>query len=420
MEFALWLALGGILLVALTLGGSSLERLPLSTAMLMLFVGASLGPWGLDLGSPSLFDSTLLVERASEIIVLISLFGVGMKMSPALSSRRWLPPLRLALLSMLLTVALITAIGVWGLGLPLGAAVLLGGILAPTDPVLATEVQLSDAEDRDALRFSLTGEGGLNDGTAFPVVMLGLGLLGLHDLGTGGWRWLAVDVLWATLGGIGIGALLGVGVGRIVLYLRRHHDEAQGHDNFLALGLIGLAYGLAIQMHAYGFLAVFAAGLALRHTEQRESRRNNPANLVPAVMQFNDQLDRFGELAGVALIGILLWAVPWVPAAAWFVPVVLLVVRPVAVMLGLQGTSTSFSQRRLIAWFGIRGIGSIYYLSYAMNHGLPADLASTLAGLTFAVVVASVVVHGVSVTPLMSRYRSRDQAKRPAPLEPPA
>jgi NhaP-type Na+/H+ or K+/H+ antiporter len=419
MQFALWLALGGTLLVALTLGGSLLARLPLSTAMLMLGVGASLGPWGLDLAAPSLFSAALLVERATEVIVLLSLFGVGLKMSPALSDRRWFPPLRLALLSMLLTVGLITAIGVWGLGLPLGAAVLLGGILAPTDPVLATEVQLSDADDRDALRFSLTGEGGLNDGTAFPVVMLGLGLLGLHEIGTGGWRWLAVDVLWAASAGIGIGAALGVGVGRIVLHLRRKHDEALGHDNFLALGLIGLAYGLAVLLHAYGFLAVFAAGLALRHTEQRESRRDTPASVVPAVMQFNDQLDRFGELAGVALIGLLLWAVPWVPAALWFVPLVLLGVRPLSVMLGLMGSRTSFTQRRLIAWFGIRGIGSVYYLSYALNHGLPPELARTLAGLTLAVVVASVLVHGVSVTPLMARYRRQTRASRPAPRPPP-
>ena len=132
--------------------------------------------------------------------MLLSLFTSGLKMSVGLRDRRWFPPLRLALLSMLATVALITAAGVWLLGLPLGAAVLLGGILAPTDPVLATEVQVDNPADRDQLRFALTGEGGLNDGTAFPVVMLGLGLLGAHEIGTLGWRWLAIDVLWATGG----------------------------------------------------------------------------------------------------------------------------------------------------------------------------------------------------------------------------
>ena len=166
-------------------------------------------------------------------------------MSAGLSDGRWLLPLRLAILSMLVTVALVAGVGVLALGLPLGAAILLGGILAPTDPVLASDVQVANPGDRDRLRFALTGEAGLNDGTAFPLVMLGLGLLGLHDIGSFGWRWLAVDVIWAVTAGVAIGAVLGTAVGRLVLYLRRTHKEAVGLDNFLALGLVGLAYGAA-------------------------------------------------------------------------------------------------------------------------------------------------------------------------------
>ncbi len=129
-----------------------------------------------------------LLERVVEVAVLISLFSVGLKLGLPLSNRHWLLPLRLAFVSMTRTVALIAAVGVLGLGLPVGSAILLGAILAPTDPVPASAVQVESSGDRDRLRFSLTGEGGLNDGTAFPFVMLGLGLLGLHDLGTGGWR----------------------------------------------------------------------------------------------------------------------------------------------------------------------------------------------------------------------------------------
>ena len=139
---------------------------------------------------------------------------------------------------MTITVGFVALIGVVGFNLPLGAAVLLGAILAPTDPVLASDVQTEHPWDVDCLRFSLTGEAGLNDGTAFPFVMLGLGLLGLHELGEFGWRWLAIDVLWAIVGGLGIGSLLGNLVGRFVLYLRREHKEAIGTDDFLALGLI--------------------------------------------------------------------------------------------------------------------------------------------------------------------------------------
>ncbi len=449
MSFALWLALGGSLLLFMALSGSVLSRLPVSSSMLYLLAGLVAGPLGLTLAAPDFKQHAALLEHLTEVIVLLSLFTSGMKMSVGLSDRRWFPPLRLALLSMLVTVLLITAAGVWLLGLPLGAAVLLGGILAPTDPVLATEVQVDNPTDRDHLRFALTGEGGLNDGTAFPIVMLGLGLLaadgGSHALGTYGWRWVLVDVLWATGAGIAIGAVLGTGLGRLVLHLRHRYQEATGYENFLALGLIGLAYGFAVVAQAYGFLAVFAAGLALRHAAQEstaaalgsaptaraaaaaETRieaalhdpqplraaklatdpRHASAFMAQAVLNFNEQLDRIGEMAGVVVLGLLLWAVPWQGAAAWFVPLVLLAVRPLSVAAGLAGSSVPRVQRRLIAWFGIRGIGSLYYLSYAVNHGLPPQQVDTLVGLTMAVVVSSIIVHGVSVQPLMARYRRR-------------
>ncbi|WP_088280426.1 sodium:proton antiporter [Ideonella sp. A 288] len=459
MTFALWLTVGGALLLFMALGGSMLSRMPISTSMVYLLAGLAVGPAVLGLAAPDIFGDTRLLEHLTEVIVLLSLFTSGLKMSVGLHDSRWFPPLRLALLSMVATVALIAAAGVWLLGLPLGAAVLLGGILAPTDPVLATEVQVDDPSDRDKLRFALTGEGGLNDGTAFPVVMLGLGLLGAHDIGALGWRWLAVGVLWATGAGIAIGGALGTGLGRLVLYLRHRHHEAVGYENFLALGLIGLAYGFAVLAQAYGFLAVFAAGLALQHTAQvatlaaasaddeaaagvvHATRASGSTSLTPveasgaappelaaeiavhpqhgsaymahAVLSFNEQLDRIGEMVGVVILGMLLWSVPWMSAAWWFVPLVLLVVRPLSVALGLAGSRTSATQRRLIGWFGIRGIGSLYYLVYAINHGLPAAHARTLVALTVAVVVSSIVVHGISVTPLMARYRRRGRGGGP-------
>jgi sodium/hydrogen antiporter len=447
MNFALWLALGGVLLLLMALSGSVLSRWPVSTSMLYLLAGLAAGPLGLALAAPDLRLHAGLLEHLSEVVVLLSLFTCGMKLSVGMSDRRWFPPLRLALGSMLATVAMITAVGVGLLGLPLGAAVLLGGILAPTDPVLATEVQVDNPGDRDELRFALTGEGGLNDGTAFPVVMLGLGLLGVHELGTLGWRWLLVDLLWATGAGIAIGSVLGTGLGRLVLHLRHRHQEAVGHENFFALGLIGLSYGLAVLLHAYGFLAVFAAGLALRHAARAGTAaaratlaeagparpvtapkaqaaavaidplmatdpQHASAYMAHAVLDFNEQVDRIGEMVGVVVLGLLLWAVDWPLAALWFVPLMLLVVRPLAVAAGLAGSRTSPEQRRLIAWFGIRGIGSLYYLSYAIEHGLPDPLVDTLVGLTMAVVVSSIIVHGVSVTPLMARYRDARRSRR--------
>lgn len=443
MNFELWSVLVGILLIFLALSGSVLSRLPLSTAMLYLTVGLAVSPLGLGWLVADPREHRVLLERLTESVVLVSLFTAGLKLNPGLRDRRWRLPLRLALTSMVLTVSAIAAVGTALLGLPLGAAVLLGAILAPTDPVLASDVQVHRPGDRDNLRFALTGEGGLNDGTAFPFVMLGLGLLGLHEIGTWGWRWLLVDVVWAVAAGLGTGALLGGAVGRLVLYLRREHKEAVGLDDFLALGLIALSYGVSVVLHGYGFLAVFAAGVALRQVEQAQSRdpavqqdveratvdpdltaaeaaaidpRQAPAFMAHAVLGFNQQVERIGELAIVITIGALLWAVEWEGAAWWFVPVLLLGVRPLATWLGLLGSYCSVRQRWLVAWFGIRGIGSLYYLMYAINHGLAGRLADQLTALTLSVVVASIFVHGISVTPLMAAYeRATGRRGRRAP-----
>ena len=432
MDFAIWSVIVGLLLVVMALSGSVLARLPLSTAMLYLMVGMAVSPWGLDLLGADIAKHSQLLETITEIVVLISLFSAGLKLSSALSDRRWLLPLRLAVLSMVVTVLAIATVGYMLLGLSLGAAILLGGILAPTDPVLASDVQVHTAGDRDKLRFALTGEGGLNDGTAFPFVMLGLGLLGLHDLGQFGWRWFAIDVVWGVACGIGVGAGLGLAIGKLVLFLRREHQEAVGLDDFLALGLVALSYGTALAFKGYGFLAVFAAGVALRHLVQQQTvapaasrkaveqaaatpdttaaeqvavdREHAPAYMVHAVLGFNEQLERIGEVTVVIAIGALLWAVDWQDAVWWFVPLLLLVIRPLSVALGLAGSSATGNQRLLVGWFGIRGIGSLYYLMYAINQGLPRELGDRLTSLTLSVVVASIVVHGISVTPLMAMY----------------
>jgi sodium/hydrogen antiporter len=431
MEIAVWSVIVGGLLIFMALSGTVLARLPLSTAMLYLGVGVAVSPWGFDLMRVDIGEQTVLLQRLTELIVLVSLFTAGLKLSPGLTDRRWLLPLRLALTSMVITVAAIGAVAYFFLGLPVGACILLGGILAPTDPVLASDVQVNEPGDRDKLRFALTGEGGLNDGTAMPFVLLGLGLLGLEEIGTFGWRWLLVEGVWASAAGLGAGAALGLAVGRLVLYLRREHKEAVGLDDFLAMGLLALSYGAALLLHANGFLAVFAAGIALRHLEQSDgggkpSRRaaekasanpdasvaeaiavdpqHAPAFMAQAVLGFNQQVERIGELAVVITIGALLYSVEWGQAVWWFVPLLLLLVRPLAVGLGLAHSPASSGQRWLIGWFGIRGVGSLFYLTFAINHGVSGQLADQLTALTLAVVVTSIVVHGISVTPMMAAY----------------
>jgi len=424
-----WFILIGGLLLAMGLIPSTLKRLPITSAIIYLAVGIVVGPMVLNLFHFNPLQESALLETLTEAAVLISLFSAGVKMPVPVRLAHWRAPIRLAVVSMAVTVGLIAALAYYALGLPLGAAVLLGAIVAPTDPVLATDVQIRHADDRDRLRFILTCEAGINDGSAFPFVMLGLGLLGLHEIGELGLRWVMVDVLWATSAGIAIGALLGHGLGRLVWKLRRNRSERKLLDDFLGLGLIGLAYGLSVYVGAWGFLAVFFAAVALRQTElklsgdhpeppQRLHARATDhtdaqlARTSEGSLIFGEHLERLSEVMLILLIGGMLFIDSWSWRAVGFALFLFLVARPVSVLVGLVGTGTPWKIRGMAGWFGVRGIGSLYYLMFAIQHGLAEDQAMQLMHLTLMVVALSILAHGTSVKPLMERFwhpQKRDQ-----------
>ena len=430
-----WFVITGALLIGMALAGTVLKRLPLTASMFYLTAGALLGPWGAGLLGVDALDHASALERLTEIAVIISLFTAGLKLRLPLFDRRWRAAILLATIAMVLTIGGVAAFAAAALALPLGPAILLGALLAPTDPVLASDVQVEHEHDAEPVRFSLTGEAGLNDGTAFPFVMLALGLMGTHEVGTYGWRWLTVDLVWAVVAGLGVGSLCGAGIGKLVLYLRREHHEAVGLDEFLALGLIALSYGIAVLLNAYGFLAVFAAGLSVRRIERQHSDvaappdvvqagrtteeqatdpGTAPAYMARAVLGFNEQLERLGELAVVLVVGALLADIEVRGPGIVLALGLFVVIRPLATMLALFRTPLSRPQRGFIAWFGVRGVGSIYYLAYALTHGLSGPTGRMLADITLVVVAASIVLHGVSVTPLMQWYsaRTRDHQRQ--------
>ena len=423
MTNAQWFLLVGALLLVMGLTFTVLKRSPITAAIVYLLVGLVVGPSGLNLFHFNPLKESALLEMLTEVVVLISLFSAGVKMPVPFSLARWSTPILLATVSMGITVVLVAALAYFVLGLPLGAGVLLGAILAPTDPVLATDVQVRHPGDRDQLRFTLTCEAGMNDGSAFPFVMLGLGLLGLHDLGDLGLKWLLVDVLWATAASVVIGGVAGVALARLGWTLRRAPHQHVLLDDFLGLGLIGAVYGLTVMAHAWGFLAVFFAAVALRQTEQKLARGSHApqgtgeqAEPVPTVSEgslvFKEHLERLSELVLVLLVGGTLFLNSWTWEAVGVALFVFVVARPVSVLVSLWGTGTAWRMRGMTGWFGVRGIGSLYYLMYAIQHGLPEPLSLKLIQLTLIVVTLSIFLHGVSVKPLMERVWRRD---KPAP-----
>ncbi|MGZ9045874.1 MAG: cation:proton antiporter [Telluria sp.] len=429
-----WFILIGCLMLARGLAATSISRLPVTSSMVYLVVGIVLGPMMLGLFA---FDTTAeshLLETLTEIAVLVSLFSAGVKMPVPITRKRWSPPIRMAFLSMSLSVGLMTAFFYFVLGLPLGAGVLLGAILAPTDPVLATDVQVRHADDRDRLRFALTCEAGMNDGSAFPFVMLGLGLLGAHELGEFGWRWVAVDVVWATAAAIALGLAAGSMLGRLGWSLRGREPRHEVLDDLVGLGLIGVVYGLSVLLHAWGFLAVFFAGVALRQTELILSGAHKdkqgllvadtpeqavdgtehdvPLTVSAEALVFKEHIERLSELTLVLLLGgmVAVTDFNWRTIATAFF--LFTIARPISILLGLLGSSATMRVRSITGWFGVRGIGSLYYLMYAINHGLPGHLARELTHITVVTIILSIVVHGITVKPMLDNLWSKKWRRR--------
>ncbi|SEN78437.1 sodium/proton antiporter, CPA1 family [Duganella sp. CF517] len=421
-----WFLLVGLLMLARGMAATTISRSPFTSAMVYLGFGIVLGPTVFNILDFDPMQQSDLLEVLTEIAILISLFSAGIKMPVPFKLRHWDAPLRLAWVSMTLTVALVAAFGFFVLGLPLGAGILLGGILAPTDPVLATDVQVRHAGDKDQLRFTLTCEAGMNDGSAFPFVFLGLAMLGMgDDPGAWHWRWFMVDVVWATGAAVAVGYLGGTLTARLGWRLRIIKPRHEIMDDLVGLGLIAVVYGVSSLIHAWGFLAVFFAAVALRQTElmlagapkdrqgmleqdvaKSAAARTSETHEVPMTVSteslvFKEHLERLSELTLVLLLGgmISLHDMDW--DALWMAVFLFFIARPVSVFLGLAGSDTSMRLRSMTAWFGVRGIGSIYYLMYAIGQGLAPDLAQRLTHISLFVIMLSIVVHGLSVKPLM-------------------
>jgi len=406
---------------------SVLERLPFNAAMLYLPIGWLLGPGGTGLIHIDLRAHADVLTVITRVALLLSLFTVGLKLRVAFrgdGSRLWWLPLRLGVLSMLITVPVLAICISFLFNMPFAVAMLLSAILAPTDPVLASDVQVKNVDDPDQLRFSLSGEGGLNDGSALPFVILALMLLGVTNevaqVNHFGWF-----VAWGVVAGIGCGALAGWTMSRLVLYARQRFGLALGMEEFMAIGIIMLSYGVAELVHGIGFLSVFAAGLAMRQVESASSGNKPAGELIAAaegsgksaavhpeqapvyltetVLGFNQQLEHFAEFFMVLLMGILLSEFGLSGEGVLIAGLLFFVVRPTAVGLGLLGSDTDTSHRWLIAWFGIRGVGSLYYLCFALQFWHD-KLNLRIAQDVLTVLALSILLHGISSAPLMHLY----------------
>ncbi len=407
----------GSLLLFVTLLSGWISRLPFSFAIIYLIVGILLGPYGfglIQLRRPGVLNAEVL-ERLAEFVVIISVFSCGLKIVRPLQFRAWNITTRLIVFLMPISIFGLAVVGKLFLGMDWGEAILLGAILAPTDPVLASEVQLSDKNDKDELRFGLTSEGGLNDALAFPFIYFGI-----HALKDNNWnnwlkQWVAVDIIWAIAAGIVMGFVVAKAVVWIEKKIQKMGRSDEIMEDFIALGTVLLTYSLTEIVNGYGFLAVFTAGLVVQR-----SHRNSETPL--AQLEFIERLEKLLEVGTILILGTILLVQPMLKYASQSLLVIVLlflVIRPVGAWISTIGGNSRKAYRRrtwysgtrlLFGWFGIRGVGSLYYLSYAFGKGLKGEIGEQISWITYTTIVVSVIVHGISSTPLMNWYE-RNLAK---------
>lgn len=429
---AVWFLIVGALMIVMAIGRKIIERLPMTGAMVYLVIGFILGPACAGLLTIDIERDVVLLRTLTEAGLVVSLFAIGMYLRVEPSNPLWRLTLRLAGPAMLVTIAIMFVAARWGLGLAAGPALLLASVLAPTDPVLANELRVEEAGEDEPLRFALSSEGGFNDGAASPMVYIALAFCGIHSLGSDNPWTFALAILWGLAGALIIGWALGTGVVVLVTRLRTRYDHALGLEGFLALGLVALAYGATLIVDGYAFIAVFAAGVALRRQEMKATGETSPSEVLQSVqrgereeaakdpelahayiaesmMGFSVEIERFVELGLMVIIGSLVSA-HWRELLHWSVvwPVLFLfaVARPLGSSLSLIGSSMDRHQRILSAWLGLRGVSAFYYLLFSLEkagHGTVAQLLPVI----LAAIVLSVFLHGATATVLLDRYLNK-------------
>jgi NhaP-type Na+/H+ or K+/H+ antiporter len=371
-----------------------LTRWSAAPVLLGLAVGMLAGPPGLRLLEPHPVEDSGLIESVSEVVLLVSLFCVGLRLRVPFEWQLWRMPLRLATLTMLATASLAAAVAHVLFDMNLVEALLLGAVLAPTDAVLASDIHVPAEGDPDVVPFTLAAEGALSSALAAPLLLMVIGTLGVGDESS-----MALETrLFMGISSVAGGAVLGWLTGALMMRLLTLLDpDRQGDllEDMLVVATATLTYICALALRADGLIAVFIAGLALSHGGRlrRSLRKPTPS---PRVLRFAGRVERFAAVLVMVLLGALLSGGDFRLRMVVFALVLLAGLRPLAVRLGLGGLALPAAQRRPLEWFGARGAASLYCLGLAINHGLGGPFPHELAATTLVVVVTSIVFSAVS------------------------
>lgn len=407
--------LGVIILLAAWLP-MVLRRLPLSLPIFCILIGLGLSVTPLAPFAVNPLENRELTMRFCELVVIIALMGAGLKLDRRIGWRSWNVTWRLLGIAMPLTIIGISLIAWWLLGVPIASALLVGAALAPTDPVLASDVQVGPPRsgEEDDVRFSLTSEAGLNDGLSFPFIYLAIAMAGASSFGAASlFDWFTHDVLWRLISGVALGWVTGKLLGFLTFHLPKSIELARTGDGLVAIGITCLAYGVTEMAHGYGFVAVFVAAVTLRSAERQNAYHEQ-------LHDFTEQVERLLMAVLMVFFGLMIGDGTLTSGLTWPIAltavIALFAVRPIAAWLSLLGNAQPTEEKAIIGFFGIRGLGSLYYMAFATSAAKFAD-ETTLWSTVFLVILISVVIHGTTVTPLMGFLDKRRPKTTPPEVD---
>lgn len=395
-HLAIMAGLGAATLVMAWLPSVS-KKIKISYPIILLLIGVVLFYLKVPLNWPDPFWPDQWLLYISEVIVIISLMGTGLKIGRKYSIKDWKTPFRLILITMPLTMIAVYFLATSFLEMSMAAGVLLAAALAPTDPVLAAEVQIEDVtsdEGENPVAFALTAEAGINDGIAFPFIFLAVFLADQElTLST----WFLDQFLLKIFLGVLIGGVIGKAVGFLIERLPKIEGIKNPHG-FVSLSITFMTYGIAELLHGYGFLAVFVAALNIRYTEEMGG------DIKKKMHDFTEEMEKlllvvWIILFGGSLLNGILNIANW--QGAIFAAIFLFLVRPLAGYIGLVRTSLSRAEKLAISFCGIRGIGSIFYLSWAFLQTDNFSEKTFIYSITAFTILFSIIIHGLSAPRIM-------------------
>lgn len=341
------------------------------------------------------FNNPAVSVHITELVVLISLMGTGLKIDQPFSFKSWKIPFRLVSVTMLLSIAAVTALAYYVLKFDIASSILLGAVLAPTDPVLASDVQVGPPleEKHDEVRFSLTAEAGMNDGTAFPFTWLALLAASSALTGQTVAEWFLRDVLYRMVAGVAMGYMMGRLLAYLVFTLPQKREVVVVRDGFVGIAATLLVYGLTELVWGYGFIAVFVTAITLRNLELHHKYHRK-------LHDFTEQIERvlvaivlllFGGTLAHGILSSLNTTMVWISLG--FV----LLIRPLTGLIAILHNKFHIKEKLAIAFFGIRGMGSLFYLSFAVNKEV-FKFEKELWSIVSFIIVLSILIHGLTAT----------------------